>query len=79
MKYCDFIAANIQSALKETELNVGSIQFDLDEDGAFRSTTKKIFYFLFKSATLTISSITRARASIELYSVTICSGESNIL
>jgi hypothetical protein len=43
MKYCDFIAANIQSALKETELNVGSIQFDLDEDGAFRSTTKKIF------------------------------------
>jgi len=36
--YCDFIARKIKQAI-----NTGSVKFDLDEDGALRSTMKTLF------------------------------------
>jgi hypothetical protein len=50
LAYCDFIADRIRKgllnsagdSLEPVRIEVGKIQFDLDEDGAFRSTAKSI-------------------------------------
>ena len=42
--YCDYIACTIREALVEDRdwklCHVGKIQWDLDDDGSFQSTTK---------------------------------------
>jgi hypothetical protein len=47
LKYCDYIASLISKELKFLDskdhnmlISVGKMQYDLDESGAFRSTTK---------------------------------------
>lgn len=51
LRYCDFIADRIKKALMASMMDrmepvqiegVGKIQWDLDENGAFRSTKKTI-------------------------------------
>lgn len=51
LRYCDFIADRIKKALMASMTNcmepvqiegVGKVQWDLDENGAFRSTKKTI-------------------------------------
>ena len=49
LKYCDYIAGLISKELKFLDskdmrmiTSVGKMQYDLDESGAFRSTTKTI-------------------------------------
>lgn len=47
LAYCDYIAHIIQKNLKKNDLegfldNVGKVNFDLDENGAYRSTKKTI-------------------------------------
>jgi hypothetical protein len=47
LAYCDYIAQTIQKNIKANDTekfisSVGRVQFDLDENGSFRSTKKKI-------------------------------------
>lgn len=45
--YCDFIARKIKQAINMPDNDIiagcGSVKFDLDEDGALRSTMKTLF------------------------------------
>ena len=47
LAYCDYIAHIIQKNLKKNDVegfidNVGKVNFDLNEDGSYRSTKKTI-------------------------------------